>query len=134
MRHAGRVSGNLLPVPPSPDRASCSPAMGSVFGAAAQLGSAWGTMLRARVRLYGAFGAAPVSRGPAAWGGSAPISAGLDAEFHLIPILQDVISPHHLTVEGTTAPHAGCLELPVKVLVDLPGKLLNGVPFLQREG
>jgi hypothetical protein len=72
--------------------------------------------------------------GPGSTGSFGSDPPGLDAEFHLIPILQDVISPNHLTVEGTAAPHAGRLELPVKVLVDLPGKLLNGGPFLQREG
>ena len=72
--------------------------------------------------------------GPGSKGRIGTEGPGLDAEFHLIPILQDVISPHHLTVEGTAAPHAGRFELPVKVLVDLPGKLLNGGPFLQREG
>jgi hypothetical protein len=70
------LCGNLLPVPPSPDGARRSLAMGSVFGAAAPLDCAWGTMLRACVRFYGAFGAAPASRGLAAWGGSSPISPG----------------------------------------------------------
>ena len=105
-----------------------------VFGSAARLVSAWGTMLRDQIRLYSALGTVPASRGSAARGESAPISPGLDAEFHLVPILKDVVSPHHLPVEGTAAPHPGRLELREKVLMDLPGKLFNGGPFLQSEG
>jgi hypothetical protein len=120
VRHAGRASV-----------ATCYPCLCQAAGRTAP--GRWAAR-SAPLARRSARGAPCLGLGSGCKGRSLPICPGLDAEFHLIPILQDVISPHHLTVEGTAAPHSGRFELPVKVLVNLPGKLLNGGPFLQGEG
>jgi hypothetical protein len=69
-----------------------------------------------------------------ATGAIAAVRRDLNAQFHHVTIVKDVVSPHHLPIiYGSTAPDAGRFQSVEEIPVHLSCKLLYGTPLLQYE-